>query len=65
MPQFLEMRYDGKVRSLFAIITILTFVLINLAGDIFSGGFALNILFGINLYVAIWTMAILAGLFTI
>ncbi len=64
MPQFLEMRYDGKVRSLFAIITILTFVLINLAGVIFSGGFALNILFGINLHVAIWTMAILAGLFT-
>jgi SSS family solute:Na+ symporter len=65
MPQFLEMRYDGKVRSLFAIITILTYILINLAGVIFSGGFALNILFGINLHAAIWTMAILAGLFTI
>jgi len=65
MPQFLEMRFDGKVRSLFAIITILTYILINLAGVIFSGGFALNILFGINLYAAIWAMAILAGLFTI
>jgi len=65
MPQFLEMRYDGKVRSLFAIITILTYVLINLAGVVFSGGFALNVLFGFNLHAAIWGMAILAGLFTI
>jgi len=65
MPQFLEMRFDGKVRSLFAIITILTYILINLAGVVFSGGFALNILFGINLHAAIWAMAILAGLFTI
>ena len=65
MPQFLEMRYDGKTRILFAAITILTYVFINLAGVIYSGGFALNLLFGVNLYVAIWVMAILAGAFTI
>jgi len=65
MPQFLEMRYDGKTRILFAMITILTYVFINLAGVIYSGGFAVNALFGVNLYVAIWVMTILAGAFTI
>ncbi len=65
MPQFLEMRYDGRTRTLFAIITILTYIFINLAGVIYSGGFAVNVLFGINLYTAIWAMTILAGAFTI
>ena len=65
MPQFLEMRYDGKVRSLFAIITILTYILINLAGVVFSGGYAINIIFGFDLYLSIWAITLLAGLFTI
>ena len=65
MPQYLEKRYDGRIRSLFAVITLLTFVLIYLSGVIFSGGFVLNVLFGINLYVAIWSLTILAGLLTI
>jgi len=65
MPQFLEMRYDGKTRILFAIITILTYVFINLAGVIYSGAFAVNVMFGVNLYTGIWAMTILAGVFTI
>ena len=65
MPHFLEMRYDGRVRTLFAVITLLTYVLINLAGVIFTGGYALNILFGFDLVRSIWAMTILAGLFTI
>lgn len=65
MPQFLEMRFDGKVRSLFAVITILTYIFINLAGVIFSGGYALNKIFGLNLYIGIWGLTIMAGMFTI
>jgi SSS family solute:Na+ symporter len=65
MPQFLEMRYDNRTRVLFAAITILTYVFINLAGVIYSGGFALNVIFGINLYTAIWSMTLLAGAFAI
>jgi SSS family solute:Na+ symporter len=65
MPQFLEKRYDSKLRTLFAIITLLTFIFIYLSGVIFSGGFVLNVLFGINLYVAIWSLAIIAGMLTI
>jgi SSS family solute:Na+ symporter len=65
MPHFLEMRYDGKVRTLYAIVTLITYVFINLAGVIYSGGYALNVLFGIDLLKAIWGLTILAGLFTI
>ena len=65
MPQYLEMRFDNRTRVLFAAITILTYVFINLAGVIYSGGFALNVIFGINLYTAIWSMTLLAGAFAI
>jgi len=65
MPQFLEMRFDGRVRSLFAVITLLTYIFINLAGVIYSGGFALNVIFGIDLYAAMWGMTVLGGLFVI
>ena len=65
MPQFLENRFGVSSRTLFSVISILTYVFINLAGVIFSGGFALNKIFGINLYVAIWLLCITAGFFTI
>lgn len=65
MPQFLEKRFGGDVRTLFAVITLITYVFINLAGVIYSGGFALNKIFGINLYLAIWGMTIIAGTFAI
>jgi SSS family solute:Na+ symporter len=65
MPQFLEMRYNGKVRSLFAIITLLTYVFINLAGILYSGAFALEKLFGLQLYAGILILAVVAGTMTI
>ena len=65
MPQFLELRYDKKIRTLFAIITILTYVLINLPGVIFSGGFMLNKMLGINMYAGMWGLVIISGIFVI
>ena len=60
MPEFLEKRFDKRVRIIFAIITLLTYVFINLAGVIFSGGFALHSIFGINLYLGMWGMVVVA-----
>ncbi|HZF64678.1 MAG TPA: sodium/solute symporter, partial [Chitinophagaceae bacterium] len=65
MPQFLEMRYSGKVRSLFAVITLLTYIFINLAGVMYSGAFALQQLFGLHLYSGIVILAVIAGTLTI
>lgn len=65
MPQFLELRYDKRIRVLFAIITILTYVFINLPGVIFSGGFMLNKMLGVDLYVAMWGLVVVSGIFVI
>src|SRR5688572_3872530 len=65
MPQFLGLRYNGATQRLFAYITLLTYIFINLAGVIYSGAFALQAIFGINISIAIWTLSAIAGLFTI
>lgn len=66
MPQFLELRFDGRVRTLFAIITILIYIFINLAGVIYSGGLAIKAIFGLeSIYVGIISLTIIAGLFVV
>ena len=54
MPQFLGIRYNDSTRQLFAYITLLTYVFINLAGVIYAGAFALQAIFGIDISLAIW-----------
>ena len=65
MPEFLELRYGGRTRILFAVISVLSYVFINLAGVIFSGGFLLNQMLGINLYLAFWGLAVISGAYVI
>lgn len=65
MPQFLGLRYDEATQRLFAYITLLTYIFINLAGVIYSGAFALHVIFDINFFAGIWALTAIAGLFTV
>jgi SSS family solute:Na+ symporter len=66
MPQFLEHRFNGKVRSWFAVITVLIYVFINLAGVIYSGGLAVKAIFGLdNILVGIWALTVIGGIFVV
>jgi solute:Na+ symporter, SSS family len=65
MPQFLALRYNQSTQRLFAYITLLTYIFINLAGVIYSGAFALHVIFGLPLFASIWLLVVFAGIFTI
>ena len=65
MPEFLELRYGSSVRRMYAVISVLSYVFINLAGVIFSGAFLLNQMLGLEMWVGTWGLAILAGTLTI
>lgn len=65
MPQFLALRFDEKTRSLFAYITLLTYVFVNLAGVIYSGAFALQVIFDAPLSLCMLLLTLFAGVFTI
>ena len=65
MPEFLELRYSVTVRRMYAVISVLSYVFINLAGVIFSGAFLLEQMLGIPLQAGIWGLAILSGALTV
>jgi SSS family solute:Na+ symporter len=65
MPEWLEHRFGPSSRFTFAVITILSYVFINLAGVLFAGGLALHTIFGVNLWLAIIVLAVVAGAYTV
>lgn len=57
MPQFLQQRFDNRVRTTLAIFWIAVYVLVNLTAVLWLGALAVNALTGIDLF---WSMALLA-----
>ncbi len=65
MPEFLELRYSLTVRRMYAVISVISYVFINLAGVIFSGAYLLEQMLGIPMQAGIWGLAILSGTLTV
>ncbi len=65
MPEWLERRFGPSSRFTFAVITLLSYVFINLAGVLFAGGLALHTIFGVNLWLAVIALAVVAGAYTV
>ncbi len=64
-PGFLERRFNKRVSSLYAILSVFIYVFINLAGVLYSGGFAMSQILGVNIYICIIIIAIVVGFFSI
>jgi solute:Na+ symporter, SSS family len=65
MPEWLEHRFGPSSRITFGAITILSYVFINLAGVLYAGGLALHTIFGVNLWLAVIVLAVVAGAYTV
>ncbi len=65
IPEFLERRFSPFLRQMFAVVTILTNVVAFLAAILYGGALALHDLFGWNLWFAIVTLGIVAGIWAI
>lgn len=57
MPQFLQRRFDNRVRTTLAIFWLAVYVFVNLTAVLWLGALAVNALTGIDLF---WSMALLA-----
>jgi len=64
MPEYLERRYGGRARSLYAWLMIASYVFVNFALVFYTGGFALEVMWGIN-KVAVWILALVTGAYTV
>lgn len=65
MPQFLEQRYDSRVRTLLAVFWILVYVFVNLTTVLYLGALALNGIMGVPFWGGIVGLAIFATVYSI
>jgi solute:Na+ symporter, SSS family len=65
MPEYLERRFGGRARTLYAGLTIASYVLVNFALVFYTGGFALEKMWGIHRLAAVWGLALVTGLYTV
>ncbi len=65
MPEFLERRFGSIPRTIFAILTVLNYAIVNLALVLYGGGLALNYMFGLPLIFWVILLAIGTGAYTI
>jgi len=65
MPQFLEERYDGRVRMLLAIFWLLVYVFVNLTSVLYMGGLSINVIMGFPLWASILGLAVVATAYSL
>ncbi len=65
MPEWLEHRFGPSSRLTFAVIIVLSYIFINLAGVLYAGGLALHAIFDINLWHAILMLAVVTAVYTV
>jgi len=65
MPQFLERRFDNRVRTVLAVFWILLYIFVNLTSVLYLGSLFLQTLFGIELIYGIILLAAFSALYSI
>lgn len=65
MPEYLERRFGSRTRTVFALLTLGSYVFANFPLVFFTAGFALNRLWGLNQTTAVWLVVGMTGLYTV
>lgn len=65
MPQFLNRRYDGRVRTVMAIFWLLIYVFVNLTSVLYLGALSLETIMGVPLTYGIIGLALFAMVYSI
>lgn len=65
MPQFLDLRYDGRVRTILAIFWLLVYVFVNLTSVLYLGALAMSTIMGVDFMYAIIGLALFSALYSI
>lgn len=65
MPQFLEIRYDKRVKTIMAFFWLLVFIFVNLTSILYLGALAINKIMSIDLFWSIVGLGVFAGIYSI
>jgi len=64
MPEYLEYRYNPAARGLMAFYTMIVYVGVLITAVLYSGGLTLHTIFGMDLTLGVWLVAIIAAIYT-
>lgn len=65
VPEFLYKRFGGAARTTYAVLILLTYVLVEISAVLYLGALALHSLLGFPIITSIVVLAILTGIYTI
>ena len=65
VPEFLRGRFGALSGTMFSMILIVMYAVVNIPLVLYSGAFVIHQIFGVNLYLAIWLLALAAGVYAI
>jgi SSS family solute:Na+ symporter len=65
MPEFLEYRYNEVARAMMSILMVTVYALVTTAAVLYSGGTALETIFGIDLRTAVLIIAVVAAVYVV
>ena len=65
MPQFLEIRFDGRVRTSLAVFWLLIYVFVNLTSVLYLGALVLRSVLGVELVWAIAGLALFSAIYSV
>ncbi|KAM5311793.1 sodium/glucose cotransporter 1 isoform 2-T3 [Glossophaga mutica] len=66
MPEYLRKRFGGKrIQVYLSILSLLLYIFTKISADIFSGAIFINLALGLDLYLAIFLLLAITGIYTI
>lgn len=65
MPEFLKLRYDGRVSTSLAVFWLALYVLVNLTSIMYLGAICIHNVFDVDLSIAVICIALFSALYTI
>lgn len=65
MPQFLDLRYDHRVRTILAVFWLLVYVFVNLTSVMYLGAKAMDTIMGVPLWYGLIGLALFSALYSI
>lgn len=65
MPEFLEKRFDGRIRKIFAMLSISLYLFTKVSVTLFAGGILFYKIFGIDIFTSAIAIVLLTGLYTL
>ncbi|XP_036618668.1 solute carrier family 5 member 4-like isoform X2 [Trichosurus vulpecula] len=66
MPEYLKKRFGGKrIQIYFSVLSLFSSVAMRISTDMFSGAIFINVALGLDIYVAIFILLVITGIFTV